>query len=445
MQDLAELAPFLLDADSLVRAVITGRQRNAVVPFRRVELRYVDLRAGRHLQIVSFDATQSHTRNVPLGAEAVRAVREVLKTPYANWHVDTTGETVQVRVSKKGKLLAHTSARQVPDDETDGQRRATAGVGGAGGDVRDAADAGDPSASPTQPDRRHDRVKRRRLEATDPLFRALGVTAADGSVKPSRVAKFRQVQDLLATLDPLVDDAVDLGPGAELSVERPLRIVDLGCGNAYLTFAAYRYLTEIRGLPVEAVGVDVKEQAREHNAEVAERLGFADHIHFVQSAIGSVELPEAPDLVLALHACDTATDDALARAVRWQAPVIVAAPCCHHDIQRQLGSVEVRAAYRLMTRHGILRERFADVLTDTLRAAILRLLGYRVEVVEFVDSRHTPRNALIRAVRTGARPTAQTVAGYEELLAQWPVEPALATLLAVEHPELLPTDVGAHG
>jgi hypothetical protein len=105
----------------------------------------------------------------------------------------------------------------------------------------------------------------------------------------------------------------------------------------------------------------------------------------------------------------------------------------------------VPAAYRLMTRHGILRERFADVLTDTLRAAILRMLGYRVEVVEFVDSRHTPRNALIRAVRTGSRPTAQIVDGYRELLAQWPVEPALATLLAAEHPELLPTDVGARG
>ena len=112
MHDLAELAALLLDADSLVRAVITGRQRNAVVPFRRVELRYVDLRAGRHLQIVSFDATQSHTRNAPLGSEAVRAVHEVLETPYANWHVDTTSETVQVRVSTKGKLrTGYTSNR----------------------------------------------------------------------------------------------------------------------------------------------------------------------------------------------------------------------------------------------------------------------------------------------------------------------------------------------
>ena len=425
MQDLAELAPLLLDSDSLVRAVVTGRQRSAVVPFRRVELRYVDLRAGRRLQIVSFDATQSHTRNVDLGDEAAREVDAVLASPYANWHVETTTESIQVRVSKKGKLLVHRSTRAGAHSDDAGEVQPTTADADVGVAVR--------------PDRRHDRVKRRRLEASDPLFRVLGVTTADGAVKPSRVAKFRQVQDLLAALDPLVDDAVSLGPGAELSPERPLRVVDLGCGNAYLTFAAYRYLTEIRDLPVEVVGVDVKAQAREHNTGVAEQLGFGEHLTFVESPIGSVEVVAAPDLVLALHACDTATDDALARAVRWQAPVIVAAPCCHHDIQRQLGSAEILPAYRLMMRHGILRERFADVLTDTLRAAILRLVGYRVEVVEFVDSRHTPRNALIRAVRTGARPPAPTVAAYDELLEQWPVRPALATLLAEHHPELLPT------
>ena len=107
------------------------------------------------------------------------------------------------------------------------------------------------------------------------------------------------------------------------------------------------------------------------------------------------------DLVLALHACDTATDEALARAVRWGARVVLAAPCCHHDVQRQLRAAAPPHPYGPLVRHGILRERFADALTDALRAALLRLLGYRVEVVEFVDSQHTPRNTLIRAVRTG--------------------------------------------
>ncbi|MEP6665104.1 MAG: SAM-dependent methyltransferase, partial [Nocardioidaceae bacterium] len=277
--------------------------------------------------------------------------------------------------------------------------------------------------------------------ATDPLFAALGITSADGRVKPTRVAKFRQVQDLLGAIDPLVDDAVSLGPGSGLSEERPLRIVDLGCGNAYLTFAAFRYLTAVRELPVEVVGVDVKAQARAHNGDVAQQLDVADKIRFVESTIGAATVEHQPDLVMALHACDTATDEALARAVRWEVPVIVAAPCCHHDIQAQLTSDHVPDPYRLVTRHGILKERFADVLTDALRAAILRLVGYRVEVIEFVDSQHTPRNALIRAVRTGAAPDAATLDAYWSLVTAWGVQPALATMLADSYPVLGPSDV----
>ena len=402
-EEHAAVRSSLLADDALVRAVVSGRQRNATVPFRRVELRYVDVKAGRRLQLTAYDDTQAHTRNVTPGGEAETAVDELLGAAYANWHVETTSETLQLRVTKKGRWLLHRSARTEPADV----------------------------------DRAHDRPKQRRLDESDPLFALLGVTSADGRVKPSRMAKFRQVQDLLLALDPLVDAAVELGPGDALSPERPLRMVDLGCGNAYLTFAAFRYLTEVRELPVTGVGVDVKVQARLHNSDIAAQLGIADRIHFVEGTIGDAEVEESPDLVMALHACDTATDDALARAVRWEAPVIVAAPCCHHDIQRQLDTAAVPEAYRLVTRHGILRERFADVLTDTLRAAILRLVGYRVEVIEFVDSQHTPRNALIRAVRTGAAPDSATLDAYRSLVTSWGVSPALATLLASSYPQLV--------
>jgi hypothetical protein len=176
--------------------------------------------------------------------------------------------------------------------------------------------------------------------------------------------------------------------------------------------------------------VDVKAQARARNTEIAEQLGVTDHLRFVESDIDSVELAEPPDLVLALHACDTATDDALARAVRWRTPVIVAAPCCHHDIQRQLDAATIPSPYRLVTRHGILRERLADVLTDSLRAAVLRIAGYRVEVVEFVDSVHTPRNALIRAVLSPGADVSATTDEYQHLVEQWQVHPALAERLA---------------
>ena len=123
---------------------------------------------------------------------------------------------------------------------------------------------------------------------------------------------------------------------------------------------------------------------------------------FVVSGITEVVLDPAPDVVLALHACDTATDDALARAVEWEAPLVLAAPCCHHDIAAQLRKTPTPAPYAMLTRHGILRERFADTLTDAVRASLLRMQGYRVDVMQFVESKHTPRNTLLRAVRTGA-------------------------------------------
>jgi SAM-dependent methyltransferase len=208
----------------------------------------------------------------------------------------------------------------------------------------------------------------------------------------------------------------------------PLRVVDLGCGNAYLTFAAYRYLAG-RGVSVQVVGVDVREDQRVRNSAVADSLGCADDVTFVAGAIESVSLPFQPDLVLALHACDTATDEALARAVDWQAKWILAAPCCHHDIAAQLKGQSAPSPFGEMTRHAIMRERFADVLTDTLRASLLRLNGYKVDVVEFIDSAHTPRNLMLRARRTGAAPTPDQRAEYESLTTEWAVTPALSRML----------------
>src|SRR5690606_18401624 len=130
--------------------------------------------------------------------------------------------------------------------------------------------------------------------------------------------------------------------------DEPLRVVDLGCGNAYLTFAAYRWLTAVRELPARVVGVDVKEQAYKRNTELAARLAAGDALTFVRGEIATVTVPEPPDVVLALHACATATDDALARAVAWQAPLVLAAPCCHHDLQRRLREVPTPSPYGLV-------------------------------------------------------------------------------------------------
>ena len=385
---LAELRSLLLDRERLVRAVAAGRRRGHELPWRRAEVRPVELKAGRALQVVRYDERQAHTSNAPYDV-AAPVVDELLAMPWGNWHVQTVDATVQLRVTKKGEAQVH----------------------------RSAPTAGDSSPRTASDGAAHDREKPRLLDPGDPLFDVIG-GGAD---------KRRQVDAFLRALDPVLDPLLP-APGRE---NAPHRVVDLGCGNAYLTFAAYRFLTAARDVPVSLTGVDVKAQARERNTKVAHDLGWQDAVRFVEGTILDAPV-NAADLVLALHACDTATDEALARAVQWEAPVVLAAPCCHHDLQRQLRGAQAPAPYGLLTRHGILRERFADTLTDALRAAILRMVGYRVDVMEFVDSRHTPRNLILRAVRTGAAPTPGQVAEYAALLADWQVRPRLAELLAGE-------------
>jgi SAM-dependent methyltransferase len=391
---LNQMRQHFLDPDALVRAVGSGRQRGSTPRWRRVELRYVDLKSGRHLQVTSYDDTQAHTANHRLGDEAREAVDALLDEPFGNWHVDTTTHSHQVRVTKKGQALLHTAERE----------------------------------GETKADRDHDREKDRLLPEDDPVFVALGLSDQEGRLKPSRQAKYRQVEEFLRILDASVADAIAKGHLRRPAPDEPLRIVDLGCGNGYLTFAAQRFLTHVRGLPVVVTGVDVKQQSASHNATVATELGMA--AEFVVGGIADAVLDPPPDVVLALHACDTATDDALARAVGWEAPLVLAAPCCHHDIAAQLRRSPTPAPYAMFTRHGILRERFADTLTDAVRASLLRIQGYRVDVMQFVDSKHTPRNTLLRAVRTGGPVTGGSVrTEYDDLVATWAIRPRLAELL----------------
>ncbi|PZF87347.1 class I SAM-dependent methyltransferase [Micromonospora endophytica] len=374
---LAEVRALLL-GPALTRAVAAGRQRGRRPSVVRAELRPVALKAGPRLQIATSDGARPYTRNVTPGPEADTAVEALLAEPFGNWHVETADRTLQLRVTKSGEAQVHRTAAARPV----------------------AAPAG------------HDRAKDYLLDPGDPIFSEIGGSAA----------KRRQVDAFLRALAATLPEQ----PASDLT--GPLRVVDLGCGNAYLTFAAYRYLSQ-RGLDVELVGVDVRDDQRRRNTELAERLGWADRVRFVAGSIADAVVDPAPDLVLALHACDTATDEALARAVRWGARWVLAAPCCHHDIAAQLRAQPAPGPYDLLTRQGILRERFADVLTDALRAALLRLHGYRTEVVEFVDSAHTPRNLLIRARRTDTPPTDGQRTEYRELVGQWRITPRLEILL----------------
>lgn len=382
-----------LDQGTLVRAVASGRRRGLPPPrWRRAELRPVELVDGPRLSITTYDATQAHTDNYDWGTPARSAVGKLLAEPFGNWHVERTDETLQVRIAKRGDAFVHVDRRR-------NERR-------------------------TQ----HDRDKPRVVDPTAPYLHALGVTTAEGVVKRPKADKYAQVEQFVRLLLPFVDE---VGDRAEIHV------VDLGCGNAYLTFATYAALVK-EGRRVRLLGVDTRESAQQHNTAVATRLGWQDDLTFTAERIDRVRLParadgSPPDLVLSLHACDTATDDALAQAVRWDAGVVLASPCCQHDLHRRLAAHGSRpSALAPVLRHNTLRGRQSDLLTDAWRALVLRLLGYQVDVVEFVDSRHTPRNLLLRARRTGRPAPEELWRQHDDLVKEWGVKPYLCDVLAVE-------------
>jgi hypothetical protein len=263
----------------------------------------------------------------------------------------------------------------------------------------------------------HDRAKRHVLPDGEPVpyLVALGVQTADGRVRAQRRAKFRQVNRFVE----LVDDVVPALPRG------PLRVVDYGSGRAYLTFALHDLLTRVHGLEADVLGLDVKPHVVDECEALARRLG-AEGLRFEQGDIAEADL-SGVDLVVSLHACDTATDAALERAVRAGAEAILAVPCCQHEVLGQLTSDVLRP----LLRHGTLKERFAAEVTDAARARLLELAGYDVQVVEFVPLEHTPKNVLIRATRTTrpARDASRLAREYREFADSLGVEPALERLL----------------
>ena len=274
--------------------------------------------------------------------------------------------------------------------------------------------------------RGHDHEKDYPLRRFDsaPLLRALGFADARDALLPSMNAKYRQVNEFLRILDAVLPAAENDDADAA-----PFTLLDAGCGKAYLSIAARGYLAATRRRPVRLVGVNLRDDVIATCRATAERLGLSEgEARFAVADIASFDpAPLAPDCVVSLHACDTATDEAIARGVEWNAPLILSVPCCQHDIQKHLGTA---GPQRAVLRHGILRERVADILADAFRAQILRILGYRVRVIEFVDPDATARNIMIRAER-GVRPgAADAVAEYLDLRDAWKVAPYLETRLA---------------
>jgi len=378
----------IMNERDFMRATFSGHQQKTSVPWIRVVLRPVLVKEERLVQFCFFDAQKGITKNYS-GAEVSRHLDELLKQPFKDYHVATISEDVQVTISKKGKALIKRSKVQ---------------------------------RSPEALNFSHDRQKKLALSRTrpDPYLQAVGIMTADGKIKAGKQKKFKQLNEFLKLIHQTMDSE---------KLDQPfLNIVDYGCGNAYLTFAVYHYLNHVLGIPTRLTGVDVRPEPLAAHIEKVQSLGWTD-LKFEASAIRDFKPATPPDITLALHACDTATDEALAEGIRHRSKMIFSVPCCHHNLQEQLSKQKSPAVFRSVLRHGILKERLGDVLTDNFRALVLRLMGYQTEVLQFVSAEHTAKNIMIRAVRNDTMPGPQLAREYQDLKDYWNVTPYLESLL----------------
>jgi len=336
---------------------------------------------------VYFDGKRTTTRNAD-PEQAVRWLEDLLSMPFRQIHLRTDSAETQIRVSRKGS--AHIS--RLP--------------------VQEAVEREPPV---------HNRRKRYLLpqDTADPFLQQMAVMDEAGRIRPTMQAKYRQVNAFLRLLMQAISPGLDAG--------RPIRIVDCGCGSALLTFAAYHYLHNLCGHSVHVAGVDSNAAIVGKCSDLAGKLGWAD-LTFSVSQIDRFSPDVPPDIVLSLHACDTATDGAIAQGIRWNSAHILAAPCCQHELHDQLSA----PLFQPVLRHGILGQRTADILTDAFRALILRIMGYRTDVVEFISPEDTTKNLMIRA-RRGLQPGHRaSVNEYLELKAFWQADPCLERMLGPE-------------
>ncbi|OQY37279.1 MAG: hypothetical protein B6243_00970 [Anaerolineaceae bacterium 4572_5.2] len=386
----------ILDEETFLSAVFSGQQKGKSVLWEKVSLRPVLLKDKRHIQFSYFDGKQDISKNYA-GDELAEKVDELLALAFKSIALRASSGDIRVQITKKGKAIIH----------------------------QDKA----PAKQPQQPDLSHNHRKDLLLpfDKPNPFLQTIGIMTAEGRIRAKMQDKFWQINRFLQ----LVHQSIDL---KRLS-HSPLRVVDCGCGSAYLSFATYHYLSDILERPTQMVGIDLKSDLLQRRGEQARNLGW-DGLRFEASRIIDYTPAAPPDIVLALHACDTATDESLAQAARWGSRYIFSVPCCHHHLQAQLPSVgqAVSLSHKPVLRHGILKERLGDILTDAFRALILRIMGYRSEVVEFISSEHTDKNLMIRAVKASKPGQAQFLREYQAMKAEWGATPYLEELLGKEFP-----------
>lgn len=385
----------ILDSGTFARAVFSGQQKGAKAEWIKVVIRPVEIKGNINLQFSFFDEKKDVSKNFKL-EEARSKINELLELPFRNIFIENSTRNLQINISRKGKVLVNESK----------------------------------PTTPINIDLTHNRQKNRILSADNakPFLEAVGIMTRDGKIKADMQRKYTQINEFLRLLDE-TDYFSNVGG-------QPIQVVDFGCGNAYLTFAVYFFLHDILNLDASVVGVDIKDDLIKRHNEKVKLLGW-NKLNFQVGRISDFHPMSMPDVVIALHACDTATDDALAQGIKWNSKLIVCAPCCQHELQVQLSNINPPTALLPVFNHGILFERMGDILTDSFRAAILRIMGYRTDVTQFVPIEHTAKNLMIRSVKTSSPGNNRWVEEYRNLKAFWHVTPYLEKLLDDSYKQFL--------
>ena len=373
MEEIRQLLQAVLNID-FIRAVISNpRGKEGII---RVKVRPLEKKGKLLFQFESFTEKQAFHRN--LEKEEAQEQFLAYAEQFRQMQIETVEEEYTVLISKKGKVTVRKKRR------------------------KEKAQAADLA---------HNRKKHYILEEgrAVPFLKDLGVMTEDGKIVRTKTDKFRQINRFLEFVE-------DILPGLDRG--RELTILDFGCGKSYLTFAMYYYLHELKGYDIRIIGLDLKQDVISHCQQLAERYGYGK-LTFLVGDIADYDGVDRVDMVVTLHACDTATDYALAKAVGWDAKVILSVPCCQHELNAQLGGERGCEERRMsgektmcsespawetlapVLDYGLLRERFAALVTDGLRAKYLERAGYETQVLEFIDMEHTPKNILLRAVKKG--------------------------------------------
>lgn len=364
LQNMHEQLYSRLGQHALVSATIS-QPRLKSNEVKRVKLKPVEIKNEYFIQ---FEYQHEHVlKHKNMGVEEAAAELQNLFTEFRQGLFQFTEEKIQIQLTKKFKVTWKADQTETKSAELS-----------------------------------HNRKKQYLLEdgVPYPFLVRLGVQNPDGKVKKQKYDKFRQINRFIE----FIDDALEYLPK-----DRTVRILDFGSGKSYLTFALYHYLRIEKGLDLRVTGLDLKKEVIEECQAIAEDLNYGQ-LEFLVGDINDYNEESAVDMVVTLHACDVATDMALSRAVKWNAKVILSVPCCQHELNHQINAPELD----IMLQHGLIKERFSALATDSIRAELLSLVGYETQLMEFIDIEHTPKNILIRAYQTGKKPAPGQFERYKE-------------------------------